>query len=534
MAHQPFTRSGIPLRPYYGGEGRACEATPPGEYPYTRGRQAAPAPGGGWIQRELSGEGSPQQSNAQLKYLIAESQSGIDVIGDSPTMALLDADHPLAAGTVGTQGVSLCCKADYLALFHDLPLGEISVSSSVPALFAVTGLYVAARAMGVQPARLRGSALQAPFYAEHCGYAMHMPFDLRVRLTADVMQFCAAEMPKFHSFLEDTYFFAESGLDAVEEMALGFLEIRHLVRELLRRGVPVDRFAPRIAILVDCGMDFFEEIAKIRATRRLFARMMREEFGAEDPRSWAVVISSHTSGLALTAQQPVNNVVRGALQALALVLAGVQALEVSAFDEAYRTPSPESHRVALRTQQVIALETGVTRVVDPLGGSHYVEALTDEMETRIRARLQELEALGPPAELSDRGWFLNHFRAAMERRQRQVSQGEIPVVGVNTLVLPAPQDTLLREVSTRKAGPAVERVAAIQALKSGRAAGPVREHLRAVWAAARRPGENLVPAVIAATEADCTMGEIAGTLRQAYGWAYDPWGQVPPVLEAGP
>ena len=188
-------------------------------------------------------------------------------------------------------------------------------------------------------------------------------------------------------------------------MALGFVELRHLVREVLNLGVDIDSFAPRIAILVNCGLDFFEEIAKIRATRRLFARMMKEEFGAEDPRSWAVVITCHTSGLSLTAQQPANNIVRGTLQAVALVLAGVDTLEISAFDEAYRTPSPESHLVALRTQQVIHLESNVSKVADPLGGSYFVEALTDETETRIWDMIMEIEAKGNPAELSDSGWF---------------------------------------------------------------------------------------------------------------------------------
>jgi methylmalonyl-CoA mutase N-terminal domain/subunit len=527
------SRSGIPLRDFYEGAPGEAGSVPPGQFPYTRGRRATAPDTGGWIQRELSGEGEPERSNAQIKYLISKRQSGIDVIGDSPTMALLDPDHPLAAGTVGTQGVSLCCKDDYLALFRDLPLAELSISSSVPPLFAMTGLYLAAKAMGIAPALLRGSVLQAPFYAEDCGYAMHLPFDLRVRLAADVMQFCAVEMPRFHAYVEDTYFFSETGLTGVEEMALGFVEIRYLVREMLRRGVPIDSFAPRIAILVNCSMDFFEEIAKIRATRRLFARMMREEFGAQDPRSWSVVISCHTSGLTLTAQQPFNNIVRGTVQALAMVLGGVQALEISAFDEAYRTPSRESHLVALRTQQVLDLEAGAARVVDPLGGSHYVEALTDEMERRILAQIGEIEALGPPAALSDQGWFRNFFRDAMERYQKQISQGDLPVVGLNVHPVPPEEDTLLREATEQKLSPCIERVARIRAFKEARDGRRVRQALQAVLAAARRPEENLVLPVIAASEADCTMGEIAGTLRQAYGRPYDPHGLLPPMLEAG-
>lgn len=528
------SRSGIPLQHHYESAPDADGVEAPGQYPYTRGRRAQAPDAAGWIQRELSGEGDPERSNAQIKYLIGKQQLGIDVIGDAATMGMLDPDHPLAAGAVGTQGVSLCCKDDYLTLFRDLPLADLSISSSVPGLFALTGLYVAARSMGVAPGQLRGSVLQAPFYAEDCGYAMHMPADLRVRLSADVMQFCAEEMPKFHSFVEDTYFFCESGLNAVEEMALGFVEIRYLVRELLGRGVPIDRFAPRIALLVDCGMDFFEEIAKVRAARRLFARMMREEFGAQDPRSWSLVISAHTSGLSLTAQQPFNNIVRGTLQALAMVLGGVQALEISAFDEAYRTPSRASHLVALRTQQVIDLEAGASRVVDPLGGSHYVESLTNELEGQISAMIRDIEAQGSALVLAGKGWFREFFLNAMERYHRQVSRNELPVVGLNVHQVAPEEDTLLRDAVEEKLSPCVERVEHIRAFKAGRDGARVREALRAVLAAARRPEENLVPPVIAATEADCTMGEIAGTLRQAYRWPYDPHGFLPALVDGSP
>lgn len=526
-----LSRSGIAVRDYYESKPGSDAVEPPGQYPYTRGRRATVPEAAGWIQRELSGEADPERSNAQIKYLISNHQLGIDVIGDAATMGMLDPDHPLAAGAVGTQGVSLCCKDDYLTLFRELPLAELSISSSVPSLFALTGLYIAARAMGVAPAHLRGSVLQAPLYAEDCGYAMHMPVELRVRISADVMQFCAGEMPKFHSFVEDTYFFCESGLNAVEEMALGFVEIRYLARELLRRGVPIDGFAPRIALLVDCSMDFFEEIAKVRAARRLFARMMREDFGAQDPRSWSVVISAHTSGLALTAQQPSNNIVRGTLQAMAMVLGGVQALEISAFDEAYRTPSRASHLVALRTQQIIELESGAGRVVDPLGGSHYVEALTDELEGRITAMIRDVEARGSALELAGQGWFRKFFRNAMERYHQQLSRDELRMVGVNVHRVPAEEDTLLREAVEGKLSPCVERVDRIRAFKAERDGARVRDALRAVLAAAQRPEDNLVPPVIAATEADCTMGEIAGTLRQAYHWPYDPHGFLPALVE---
>jgi len=340
-------------------------------------------------------------------------------------------------------------------------------------------------------------------------------------MSVDSIAFCADEMPKFHAFLEDTYYVSDGDLDAIEEMALGFVEIRGLFREPIARGVAVDRFAPRIGILVNCRMDLFEEIAKIRATRRLFARMMRDEFGARDPRSLAVNVTAHTSGMALTAQQPANNLVRGSLQALAL--AGVQAMEVSAFDEACRTPSPEAHEVALRTQQTIHLETNATQVADPLGGSYFVETSTDEIERRIRALVDEIEGLGPPAAVAASGCFRRLFQNAMERHARALADGSLPKVGVNCHVVPEEQDTLLREVAERKTAPSAERIHAIRRHREQRDAARVGESLAALRARAEDRSTNLTPAVIAAFEAGATMGEMTGVLRVAYGWPADPW-----------
>lgn len=525
---QRCTQSGIPLKPVYGpadleGWSSAAQLGEPGDFPYTRGVRAEPR---GWIQRELSGEGDPARSNAQFKYLLSKGQTGLDVIGDTPTMACLDPDHPFAEHAVGTQGVSLCRLDDYRELYRDLPLDEITLSHSLPQVFALAGLYCVAKERGVSPATLRGSVLQVPFYCEDTGYAIQMPFELRLRLAVDSIAFCSEQMPRFHSFLEDTYYISDGGLDGVEEMALGFVEIRGIVRALLERGVDVDAFAPRIAILVNCRMDFFEEIAKIRATRRIFARMMREEFGARDPRSLAVNITAHTSGLSLTAQQPVNNVVRGATQALGLALAGAQAIEVSTFDEGYRIPSPEAHLVGLRTQQVIQLETGVTHVADPLGGSYYVESLTDEMERRIDERIGVIEAAGDPAELCAKGWFRRIFQDAMERHSRELDDGTLRKVGVNEHVVPSEEDVLLREVSEEKIEPFRERVGAIREHRVQRDNGRTKATLESLHACALDREANTMSDIVAATEAGATMGEIAGVLRMAYGQPADPFGLV--------
>ena len=528
---QNYSRSGIPLKSAYSFEdrkktGNDKDLSAPGEFPFTRGRRASTR--GNWIQRELSGEGTATRSNEQFKYLIDKGQTGLDVIGDSPTMACLDPDHPLAASTVGTQGVSLCRLQDFKDLLKDIPLDSLSISTSLPPFLALPGLYLTAEDSGFTPNRLRGSILQPPFYAEDCGYANHIPFKLRLRLSCDSIEFCAKEMPKFHSFIEDTYFFAESGLTAIEEMALGFIEIRHIVRELLSRGVEIDHFAPRIAILINCSMDFFEEIAKIRATRRIFAKMMRDEFGAKDPRSLAVVISSHTSGLSLTTQQPFNNIVRGTLQSLSLVLGGVQALEISAFDEGYRTPSPESHLVGLRTQQVIDLETNVTKVQDPLGGSYYIESLTDEIEKRIVDLIKEIEAKGDPAELSESGWFKRFFDNAMERYHTQLQSGEITKVGVNVHQIPEEEDTMLKEIASEKIQPCSDLINIVKEYKSNRNQGQIKKVLMNVQQEAASGKGNLIYPIMEAVNSGATFGEISGMLRQAGGFPYDPHGFMKP------
>ncbi len=527
------TRSQIPIKPVYGPEDLedfdpAESLGNPGTYPYTRGIR--PEGFWTWIQRELSGEGDATTSNTQLKTLLSQGQMGVDVIADAPSNSLIDPDHPLAANAVGTQGVSMCCLDDFRELWKDLPLDAISISSSMMSTITACALYLVAQENGFDPGELRGSVIQAPFYSDACGYSTHLPFDLRVRLCSDSVEFCTEKMPRFHSFVEDTYFFCEAGLNAVEEMALGFVEIRYLVRDLLRRGLDIDSFAPRIAILVNCGMDFFEEIAKIRATRRIFARMMKKEFGAKDRRSWAPVVTSHTSGMSMTAQQPFNNIVRGTVQSLALVLGGVQAAEISAFDEAFRTPSPESHLVGLRTQQIIGLESNVTKVVDPLAGSYYVESLTNEMEKKILAMIDEIERKGDPALLDEEGWFKRFFEKAMVRYTRQVEDGEIPKVGLNCLQIPEESDTLLKNITEKKIKPYRDHIEKVKAFKRNRDPQQLKAALQRLLDTATDRDRNLSPAIMAALQADATVGEMVGVMRMAYDRPYDPLGMQEPVI----
>jgi methylmalonyl-CoA mutase N-terminal domain/subunit len=537
---EPKSQSGIPLKSFYtaadvasGNDDEAARGASeePGEFPFTRGRLASPRPRDSWIQQELSGEGTPRRSNEQFRELIEKGARGLDVIGDAPTMSAMDPDHPLARHAVGNTGVSICRLQDFEDLYADLPLNELTLSHSLPpGAFAIASLHRVAGRRGFNPREIRGSTILLPAYCEDCSYQIHMPYDLRMRLALDSIEFAAAEMPRFHAFLEDTYYISDGGLNAVEEMALGFAEIREIVRSLIARGLDVDSFAPRIAILVNCRMDLFEEVAKIRATRRIFARMMREEFGAKDPRSWSCAITAHTSGLSLTMAQPVNNVARGAVQGLALALAGVQAVEISCFDEAYRTPSHDSHMVSLRTQQIIQLEAGAGRVADPLGGSYFVESLTDEIERRILDMVEEIESLGTLKEVSESGWFRRLFQNTMTRRAKAIQDGSETQIGLNAFEIPEDQDRLLRDHSESKLEPCWERIDEIRKFKDDRDSGPVAEHFARIREVAAANEVNLIEPIADALEADLTQGEIAGALRIGVGCAYDPLGQMEPPI----
>ncbi|HYV78744.1 MAG TPA: methylmalonyl-CoA mutase family protein [Streptosporangiaceae bacterium] len=519
--------AGIPLRPFYEpveADRDYAKIGDPGTYPYTRGRMGPPAARRrGWIHRELSGEGSPRRSNEQLRDLLARGALGIDVIGDNPTMSALDPDHPMCIPAVGTTGVSLCRKQDFIELVEGIPLDEITLSHSLPPAFALAGQYLASPCHGIDPRVLRGSAIQPPLYSEDCSYSTFLPFETRMRLTLDSIVFALREMPRFHAFLEDTYYISDGGLDAVEEMSLGLLEIREVCRRLLARGLPVDSFAPRIAILVNCRMDLFEEIAKIRATRRMFARMMREEFGATDPRSWSVNIAVHTSGLTLTAAQPANNIVRGSVQALAMAMAGVQGLEISAFDEPFRTPSAIAHQTAIRTQQVIQTETNITAVEDPLGGSWYLESLTDELERRIDAAVRQMEALGDVGTLVESGYFRNIFLHGMDRHSRAVQSGELRIVGVNEHVIAPEDDRFLRDIAEQRFEPDYAQVESIRAWRPTRGGVPLQAGLERVRDASADPDADLMGPIVAALDADATIGEITGCLREGLGLPGDPF-----------
>lgn len=497
----------------------------PGVFPHTRGTRAprsrAPEQGHDYLIRELSGEGSPERSNEQFRYLLAHGATGLDVIGDTPTQCFMDPDHPYAVHAVGNQGVSVCRAADYTALYDGIPLDRVSCDHSLPGGFAVAGLFLAAEAHGHAPEKLRGSAILPPLFAEDTAYSSNLPIELHLRLACDSIEFCSRHMPKFHPFVEDTYYISDGSVDIVDEMALGFIELREVVRRLRARGLDVDSFAPRIALLVNCRMDFFAEIAKIRASRRIYARMMRDEFGARDPRSLAINVAAHTSGATMTSRQIANNISRGAIQALALALAGVRAMEISAFDEAIRTPTAEAHLVGLGAQHIVQLETGAMDVADPLGGSWYVESLTNDIEARILERVESIEGLGDVVDLAERGFFRAIFADAMVQRAREVADGERLVVGVNVNEIPLERDTMLRDLAERRIEPYYERIGEIEAWRIS------RDHAAVVRALDRledvcRAGANILPQLIDALRAQASMGECIGVLRECHDRPYDP------------
>ncbi|CAB4860185.1 unannotated protein [freshwater metagenome] len=500
----------------------------PGEFPYVRGSRPPRAQGAPSEQviRALSGEGPAERSNEQFKYLLEHGATGLDVIGDTPTMASMDPDHPYARHSVGNQGVSLCRADDWVRLYADLPLEEISVSHSLPTAFGVAGMFLAARRLGWDPLLLRGSMILAPLFSEDTSYSHNIPLELHMRLAVDATIFSTERMPRFHPFVEDTYFISDGSVTAVEEMALGFIELREVVRRILAKGVDIDSFAPRIALLVNCGMDFFGEVAKIRAARGLYAEMMRDEFGAKDPRSLAINVAAHTSGATMTREQLVNNVVRGACQTMALTMAGVRAMEISAFDEAIRTPSEAAHMVAIRTQQVVQIETGVGDVADPLGGSYYVEALTAEMRQRIKERYEAIEALGDILELAQQGYFRAIFEEAMVDRSREVLDGSRRVVGVNAAKMAPEDDVLLRDIAEKRIEPHYEVAAEIARWREMRDMPAVVRALDELEAIGRDESRNVTEGIVDALEADATMGECIGVLREAYGAPYDPLGKT--------
>ncbi|HEU4402598.1 MAG TPA: methylmalonyl-CoA mutase family protein [Candidatus Polarisedimenticolia bacterium] len=514
------TVSDLPIERLYTAEDlEGWEATAklgfPGEPPYTRGVHPTMYRGRLWTMRQFAGFGTAEDTNRRFRYLLEHGQTGLSVAFDLPTLMGRDSDDPLAEGEVGREGVAVATLADMEILFRGIPLGKVSTSMTINAPAAVfLALYLAvAEQQRVPFAALEGT-IQNDILKEYIAQKewIYPPIP-SLRLITDMIAFCTERMPKWNTISISGYHIREAGSTAAQELAFTLADGIGYVQAALDAGLRVDDFAPRLSFFFNAHNDFFEEIAKLRAARRLWASIMRDRFQAQDPRSWMLRTHVQTAGCSLTAQQPYNNVVRVTLQALAAVLGGTQSLHANALDETLALPTEDSARLALRTQQIIAEESGVTNTIDPLAGSYFVESLTDRLEKAALDYIQRIDAMGGIVAAIEAGFPQREIAEASYRYQRQVDAGEKTVVGVNRHV---EGDTL--KVPLLKIGKDVERaqVERLRRTRAGRDAGRHAQALQALEAAARRPG-NLMPPILDAIRAYASVGEICGTLKTVFG-----------------
>ncbi len=508
------TPSGIPLEPLYGGPTEADGGGLPGEYPYTRGARATMYRGRLWTMRQYAGFSSAADTNERFKLLLEGGQSGLSVAFDLPTQIGYDSDDPLACDEVGLVGVPVNSLRDMERLFDGIPLGEVSTSMTINATAVVlVSMYVAlARRQGVEPGRIRGT-VQNDILKEYAARGNYrFPVGPSMRLVTDLMAFCETHAPAWNTISISGYHIREAGSTAVQEVAFTLSNARAYVRAALAAGLELDAFARRLSFFFNAHNHLFEEVAKFRAARRMWARIMREEFGAKKPASWTLRFHTQTAGSMLTSQQPDNNVVRVTVQALAAVLGGTQSLHTNSRDEALSLPTADSARLALRTQQVLAEESGVADVVDPLGGAPYVEALTDELERRARELMDEVDRRGGAVAAIESGFVQREIHQSAVAWQRDVESGERRVVGVNAYEVDEPPPQVFRP-SPQARGQVLADLAAVRAERD---AARVEAALDAVTETARGGG-NLMDPVLAAVEAYATIGEICARLEREFG-----------------
>ncbi|MGH2723877.1 MAG: acyl-CoA mutase large subunit family protein [Actinomycetota bacterium] len=521
------TISGEPLDPLYTPEDVADldyerDLGYPGEYPYTRGVYPTMYRGRMWTMRQFAGFGTPEQTNARYKYLLEHGQGGLSVAFDMPTLMGRDSDDPRSEGEVGRCGVATDSLADFEALFDGIPLGDITTSMTIsgPAAILFAFLLAAAERQGADWKTLDGT-LQTDILKEYIAQKEWIfPPRPHLRIIGDLIEFCAAEVPKWHPISVSGYHIREAGSTAVQELAFTLADGFSYVELGRRRGLDIDRFASGLSFFFNAHIDFFEEIAKYRAARRIWARWMRERYEAKDPNSWRLRFHTQTAGCSLTAQQPENNIVRTAVEALAGVLGGTQSLHTNALDEVLALPTEKAAQIALRTQQVIAHETGVANVIDPLGGSYFVEALTNRTEAQAEEYFARIEEMGKGSMLEgvlagiERGWFQGEIADAAYREQTRFEKGRLVRVGVNEFV--DPNDT---PIDILKIGPEIEesQVASVGRMRADRDDGAATRAVEALRAAAADESENLMPPLIDCARAYCTEGEIVGALREVFG-----------------
>jgi methylmalonyl-CoA mutase, N-terminal domain len=488
----------------------------PGEYPFTRGVYRSMYRGRLWTMRQFAGFGTAEETNERFRYLLEQGQTGLSTAFDMPSLMGHDSDHPRSLGEVGREGTAIDTVADMETLFAGIPVEDVSVSMTInaPAAIMLAFYVVAAERRGVGPEALAGT-IQTDILKEYIAQKEWcFPVDPAMRLVGDMIEWCASAMPRWHPISISGYHIREAGSTAAQELAFTLKDGLTYVEQAAARGLDVDDFAPRLSFFFNAHIDFFEEIAKYRAARRIWARELRDTFGAQNERSWLMRFHTQTAGVSLTAQQPLNNIVRTAIEALAGVLGGTQSLHTNSFDEALALPTEEAVRVALRTQQIIAEETGVANTIDPLGGSYFVEALTDRLEEQAYDYFRKIDELGGMVEAVKRGFPQREIADAAFRYQQEVEAGVRNVVGVNKYLEGDDHPTAILRIDPALEGKQIARVRAVRARRDGDAAAAA---LSALERGARDERTNLMPLLLEAGRADVTEGEIVQALQSVFG-----------------
>ncbi|HWH55955.1 MAG TPA: methylmalonyl-CoA mutase family protein [Gaiellaceae bacterium] len=494
----------------------------PGVHPFTRGVYPSMYRGRLWTMRQFAGFGTAEETNERFRYLLDHGQTGLSTAFDMPTLMGYDSDHPRSLGEVGREGVAVDSLADAETLFQGIPLAEVSTSMTInaPAAMLLAFYACVGEQQGVSPAQLRGT-IQTDILKEYIAQKEWIfPPEPSMRLVTDMVEFCAREMPKWHPISISGYHIREAGSNAIQELAFTLADGFAYVDAGIARGLDVDDFAPRLSFFFNAHTDFFEEIAKYRAARRIWARELRDKYGAKNPRSWLMRFHTQTAGVSLTAQQPEVNIVRTALEAMAAVLGGTQSLHTNSFDEALALPTEDAVRIALRTQQVIAHETGAVNTIDPLGGSYYLEDLTNRLEAEAYDYFERIEKLGGVIPAIKENFFQREIADASFRYQHEVEQKQRVIVGVNRYEL---EDE--PEIDILKIDPALERkqIDRVQALRTKRDSVAVEAALGRLKQAAAREDENLMPPLLEASRAYATLGEMCDSLREVWGvWTETP------------
>jgi methylmalonyl-CoA mutase N-terminal domain/subunit len=519
-APDPETSSHIPIHRLYTpadlkGWDQDREVGYPGEYPFTRGVQATMYRGRLWTMRQYAGMGDAEESNKRYKYLLANGTTGLSVAFDLPTQIGLDSDNPLATGEVGKVGVAIDSIEDMERLFSGIDLTKISTSMTINATASILlALYVAvARRQGADIRKLSGT-VQNDVLKEYIARGTYIyPPHQAMRIITDLFAWTNENVPDWNTISISGYHMREAGSTAVQEVAFTLGDGMAYVKAAMDAGLDVDKFAPRISFFFNAHSNFLEEVAKFRAARRMWARIMREHFGAKNPKSWMLRFHTQTAGSTLTAQQPENNIVRTAIQALAAVLGGTQSLHTNSFDEALALPTEQSARIALRTQQIIGYESGVPQTIDPLAGSYYIESLTNEIEKRAAEYLGKIEVMGGMLKAIERGYVQQEIQNAAYEYQQAVDRGDATVVGVNRFELEEEKPIPIQRIDEALEAKQVER---LRALRARRDVTARQGALRAVEDAARS-GANVMPRILAAVEAYATVGEISDSMRRVFG-----------------